>query len=67
MPDGSRMLCVSERQFLYVDPRIDVVTVAREFPYPVDTRFDVSPDGEWLFAAVREEVPEIWFARPTGN
>ena len=67
MPDGSRLLCVSERQFLYVDPRIDVVTVAREFPYPVDTRFDVSPDGEWLFAAVREEVPEIWLARPTGN
>ncbi len=67
MPDGTRMLCVVERRFLYVDPRIDGVTEARAFPYAVDPRFDVSPDGLWLYAGVREEVPEIWLATPTPN
>ena len=64
LPDATTLLCVSGRNLFSVNPDTGNLDLVRSFPYEADTRFDVSPDGEWVYVVLREHLPEIWIATP---
>jgi len=64
MPDGRRVACVNGARLTLIDVAGVGVTPALTLPYPVDNQFDIGPDGVWIYAALSENLSEIWTAAP---
>jgi len=67
MPDARRIVCVDRDHVVLVDALNGAIVPVRTLPYPADNQFDVSPDGQWLYASMSENLAEIWIATPAAE